>query len=119
MRKPLVPTDNLAQGGVQRRLNRQLTAFLTSAPIFASSAIAESERSVSRFELLCTLEEADHIAVLCIGGHSVPVFAWTRSAMARSDCGSGISLFNRHRPMPTLRTQDSAALIPSLKRKAP
>src|SRR5579883_2641873 len=34
--------------------------------------IAESERSVSGLELLRALKEADHIAVLRIGGHPVP-----------------------------------------------
>src|SRR5215216_3563326 len=36
--------------------------------------VAEAERRVPRFELLRALEEADDLAVLCIGGHPVPGF---------------------------------------------
>src|SRR5438552_8641067 len=36
--------------------------------------VAEAERLVSDFELPCVLEVTDHIAVLGVGGHSVPRF---------------------------------------------
>src|SRR6266581_8050284 len=73
--------------GASGELSPQLTAFFTSAPIFASSAavssfsakavgrlVAEAERRVPRLGFLRTLEEADDIAGLGIRGHPVPGF---------------------------------------------
>src|SRR5439155_4480637 len=36
--------------------------------------VAEAERLVSDFELPCVLEVTDHVAILGVGGHSVPRF---------------------------------------------
>src|SRR5256886_14010984 len=44
--------------------------------------VAEAERLVSDFELPCVLEVTDHIAVLGVGGHSVPRFRVRAGAAA-------------------------------------